>query len=102
MSQVLDRQNATVQVDCSCRYRLTQPTAWLPSGGCLNDCVEECVFDRHQATHAINLFDMHQKYADVISLAEATAYLRGWKARHAGSVPAAAKADDVLLAVPAG
>ncbi|MBI4321846.1 MAG: isochorismatase family protein [Chloroflexi bacterium] len=36
--------------------------------------VEECTFDRHQASHAINLFDMHQKYADVINLAEATAY----------------------------
>ena len=32
--------------------------------------VEECVFDRHQATHAINLFDMHQKYADVLPLGE--------------------------------
>ncbi|MFM1816435.1 MAG: hypothetical protein RLZ98_3130 [Pseudomonadota bacterium] len=30
--------------------------------------VEECVFDRHEACHAINLFDMHQKYADVISI----------------------------------
>jgi nicotinamidase-related amidase len=28
---------------------------------------EECVFDRHEAPHAINLFDMHQKYADVVS-----------------------------------
>lgn len=27
--------------------------------------VEDCVFDRHEATHAMNLFDMHQKYADV-------------------------------------
>ena len=33
--------------------------------------VEECVFDRHEATHAINLFDLHQKYADVVSLEEA-------------------------------
>jgi maleamate amidohydrolase len=30
--------------------------------------VEECVYDRHQACHAINLFDMDQKYADVLSL----------------------------------
>jgi nicotinamidase-related amidase len=37
--------------------------------------VEECVFDRHEATHALNLFDMHQKYADVISLAEALRHL---------------------------
>lgn len=27
--------------------------------------VEECVFDRTEASHAINLFDMNQKYADV-------------------------------------
>jgi maleamate amidohydrolase len=31
---------------------------------------EECVFDRHEAPHAINLFDMHQKYADVLALSE--------------------------------
>lgn len=37
--------------------------------------VEECVFDRHEAPHAMNLFDMHQKYADVISLDEALGYL---------------------------
>lgn len=37
--------------------------------------VEDCVFDRHEACHAINLFDMHQKYADVISIDEALEYL---------------------------
>lgn len=37
--------------------------------------VEECVFDRHQAAHAINLFDMHHKYADVVSLDDALDYL---------------------------
>lgn len=36
---------------------------------------EECVFDRDEAPHAINLFDMEQKYADVIPLAEVLAYL---------------------------
>lgn len=47
---------------------------------------EECVFDRHQATHAINLFDLHQKYADVLPLAEVLAYLRagGEPGRRAG------------------
>lgn len=30
--------------------------------------VEDCVFDRTLATHAINLFDMDQKYADVRSI----------------------------------
>jgi maleamate amidohydrolase len=37
--------------------------------------VEECVFDRHEAPHALNLFDMHSKYADVISLDDALSYL---------------------------
>ena len=38
--------------------------------------VEECVFDRHEAAHAMNLFDMHQKYADVLPLQDVLAYLR--------------------------
>ena len=29
--------------------------------------VEECVYDRHEAARAINLFDIDQKYGDVIS-----------------------------------
>lgn len=32
--------------------------------------VEECTFDRGEASHALSLFDMHQKYADVLSLDE--------------------------------
>jgi|SRR5579871_906750 len=36
--------------------------------------VEECTFDRTQASHAVNLFDMDQKYADVVSLAETIQY----------------------------
>ncbi len=32
--------------------------------------IEECVFDRGQASHKINLFDMNSKYADVVSVAE--------------------------------
>ncbi len=39
--------------------------------------VEECVFDRGQASHKINLFDMAMKYADVISIKEAVDYIRG-------------------------
>ena len=36
---------------------------------------EECVFDRDEAPHAINLFDMEQKYADVIPLEQVLRYL---------------------------
>jgi nicotinamidase-related amidase len=37
--------------------------------------VEEGCFDRSQASHAINLCDMNAKYADVVKLEEALAYL---------------------------
>jgi maleamate amidohydrolase len=60
---------ASVVDGCTHRYRMM--------------VVEEGVFDRHQACHAINLFDMHQKYADVIPLAEALDYLRRWQAERA-------------------
>ena len=61
---------ASVVDGCTNRYRMI--------------VVEECVFDRHEATHAINLFDMDQKYADVLPLAEVLEYLAAWKAeRHA-------------------
>ena len=39
--------------------------------------IEECVFDRGQASHKINIFDMAMKYADVIPLKEALDYIRG-------------------------
>lgn len=37
--------------------------------------VKECVFDRTEASHYINLYDMHHKYADVVSLDMAKSYL---------------------------
>jgi nicotinamidase-related amidase len=36
--------------------------------------VQECTFDRGEASHWINLFDLHQKYADVIPLDEVLEY----------------------------
>jgi maleamate amidohydrolase len=44
---------ATVVDACSFRYKVT--------------VVEDCVFDRTEAAHAINLFDIAHKYADVIA-----------------------------------
>ena len=35
----------------------------------------ECAADRSQISHKVNLFDMHMKYADVISLDETIDYL---------------------------
>lgn len=37
--------------------------------------VEDATFDRTQASHAINLFDMAQKYADVVSAEDALRHL---------------------------
>ncbi|MEX1029924.1 MAG: isochorismatase family protein [Paenibacillaceae bacterium] len=37
--------------------------------------VEEGVFDRTESSHWMNLYDMHQKYADVVNLAYAKEYL---------------------------
>jgi maleamate amidohydrolase len=37
--------------------------------------VEECVFDRHEACHAIDLFTMNQKYGTVVPLDDAVSYL---------------------------
>ena len=68
---------ASVVDGCTYRYRMI--------------VVEECVFDRHEACHAINLFDMNQKYADVLPLAEVLRYLRSW---HAQRVSAGLGAAD--------
>jgi len=35
----------------------------------------ECVADRSQLSHKVNLFDMHMKYADVVSLDETLDYM---------------------------
>jgi nicotinamidase-related amidase len=53
---------ATVVDGKSYRYKMIVP--------------EECVFDRDDAPHAINLFDLDQKYADVMPLEETLDYLR--------------------------
>ena len=39
--------------------------------------VEEGCFDRSQASHAINLRDMHAKYADVVPLEETPGFIEG-------------------------
>jgi nicotinamidase-related amidase len=37
--------------------------------------IEDCVFDRGDAPHRLNLFDMQAKYADVVPLEQVFAYL---------------------------
>jgi len=57
---------ATVVEGTSYRFRMIVP--------------EECAYDRHEAAHALNLFDMAQKYADVLPLTQVMDELRAWKA----------------------
>jgi maleamate amidohydrolase len=39
--------------------------------------VEECVFDRIEASHALSLFDIEQKYGDVVPLSDALGWIAG-------------------------
>lgn len=41
---------------------------------------EECVGDRGLVSHKVSLFDMHMKYADVVSLSEVIGYLEKYQA----------------------
>ncbi len=54
--------------------------------------VEECVFDRGEASHAMSLFDMQQKYADVVTLRAAIASL-GATAERSADAPVAVPGD---------
>ena len=47
------------------------------SHGFITTVVADACGDRHPAPHEANLFDMNAKYADVVSEAEITAFLRG-------------------------
>lgn len=51
---------------------------------------EECAFDRFEASHAINLFDLNCKYADVIPAAEVAAYLSALPVRAPVAAPSGA------------
>jgi len=46
---------------------------------------EECVYDRSPVSHAVNLFDMASKYADVRPVAEAMALIEALKPQRAAA-----------------
>lgn len=57
--------------------------------------VEEGTFDRGQASHAINLFDMNAKYADVMTLQDTLAYIAKLDADlYAGQIAPAAQESE--------
>lgn len=71
--------------------------------GCANRLrmivVEDCVYDRHEASRAINLFDIDQKYGDVVSLDTTLAWLR--RRSETADVPvAAATGRDASASTP--
>ena len=53
------------------------------SNGYHTTIVEECVFDRSELSHKVNLFDLHHKYADVMGIGEVVAHLDGARTAHA-------------------
>lgn len=64
--------------------------------------VAECTFDRGEASHAINLFDLHQKYADVVGLDTVTSFIEGLPDDlFVGRMPALAGAASVTTVPPA-
>jgi nicotinamidase-related amidase len=65
---------ASVVDGCTARYRMV--------------VVEEGVWDRHEAPHAINLFDMNQKYADVVSVGDAIEWMQEWGANQSKAAAA--------------
>jgi maleamate amidohydrolase len=89
---VKTRPSAFFGTDLADRLRTLGITGVLVVGGTTSGCVrasvvdafshgfgvavvEDCVFDRADLTHAVNLFDLDQKYADVISRDDAMALL---------------------------
>ena len=46
---------------------------------------EEGVFDREEASHAMNLFDMHMKSADVLPVDEVLSWMAEWGETHSSS-----------------
>lgn len=55
--------------------------------------VEEACFDRAPVSHAVNLFEIHAKYADVVALAEVVEYLARLAAGAARTGEVAARGD---------
>ena len=65
--------------------RATVTDAFMRDIRCM--LVREAVADRTAAVLEANLFDLEQKYADVVTLAEALAYLEGFPLAARGAAP---------------
>ncbi|MGH7541145.1 MAG: isochorismatase family protein, partial [Gemmatimonadota bacterium] len=76
LSSLVDRRVDTVVVTgCTTSGCVRATVVDAFSNGFATLVVEDGVFDRGELSHAVNLFDMDQKYADVIPIDEALTYL---------------------------
>lgn len=64
--------------------RATVTDAFMRDIRCM--VIRECVADRTTAVLEANLFDLQQKYAEVVPLSEALAYVRGLSAKRIASM----------------
>lgn len=76
LSSLVDRRVDTViATGCTTSGCVRATVVDAFSNGFATIVVEDAVFDRGELSHAVNLFDMDQKYADVIDTDETIAYL---------------------------
>lgn len=76
LSSLVDRRVDTVIVTgCTTSGCVRATVVDAFSNGFATIVVEDAVFDRGELSHAVNLFDMDQKYADVVDTDEALVYL---------------------------
>jgi nicotinamidase-related amidase len=76
LASLVDRRADTVIVTgCTTSGCVRATVVDAFSNGFAAIVVEDGVFDRGELSHAVNLFDMDQKYADVIDLDQTLAYL---------------------------
>jgi maleamate amidohydrolase len=81
LSSLIDRRVDTVVVTgCTTSGCVRATVVDAFSSGYATLVVEDGVFDRGALSHAVNLFDMDQKYADVIETEHALAYLESIRA----------------------
>jgi nicotinamidase-related amidase len=76
LSSLIDRRVDTVIVTgCTTSGCVRATVVDAFSNGFTTLVAEDAVFDRGELSHAVNLFDMDQKYADVVGTDAALAYL---------------------------
>ena len=77
LSSLVDRKVDTVIVTgCTTSGCVRATVVDAFSNGFATVVVEDAVFDRGELSNAVNLFDMDQKYADVVASAEVVEFLR--------------------------